>query len=71
MNLSKTIIIIDNKTVIESAGNRSNNFPLGIGKDQSVLLPSVVDLGKILDIYDILHCNKQMMLTQVCQWTKG
>ena len=29
-----------------SADNRSNNFPLGIGKDQSVILPSAVDFGQ-------------------------
>jgi hypothetical protein len=44
---SKNIVIRKKKQLCNGiAGNKSNNFPLDIGKDQSVLLPSVVDLGQ-------------------------
>ena len=43
LNLKLVILYIIKQLFNGSAGNRSNNVPLGIGKDQSVILPSVVE----------------------------
>jgi hypothetical protein len=43
LTIKLVILYIIKQLFNGNAGNRSNNVPLGIGKDQSVLLPSVVE----------------------------